>query len=271
MSHLEGKRIVIAGSQNIDKMSDIIVKYGGVPVVRSMQGLSFTDDQKVDEDVRNLIREGTDWAIFTTGIGFNALYNSAERLDMLPEFVETLKKAKVAGRGYRTIFNLKNAGIAPSVIADDGSIRSVANKLEHHDMTGKRVWIQLHGQPHSELIDVMKSQNVSDLQVSLPYYYEPPAEETLKQLVEELREGAVDAVCFTTRAQIGYLFDYVRTAGSLEEIKEAFEHKVLAVAVGKVTADGLREEQIKRIIVPELERMSGMILEIAKYQEISEA
>ena len=43
--------------------------------------------------------------------------------------------------------------------------------------------------------------------------------------------------------------------------------KTVATAVGKVTAEALREEAIERIVVPEHERMGAMIIELAHYFE----
>lgn len=37
------------------------------------------------------------------------------------------------------------------------------------------------------------------------------------------------------------------------------------VAVGKVTAEAIKEEGIERIIVPEHERMGAMIIELSRY------
>ncbi|GAE28884.1 uroporphyrinogen-III synthetase [Halalkalibacter hemicellulosilyticusJCM 9152] len=48
---------------------------------------------------------------------------------------------------------------------------------------------------------------------------------------------------------------------------ETLNDKVIAVAVGKVTAEALEEEGVTRIVYPELERMGAMILEVSRYVE----
>ncbi|MFC4099319.1 uroporphyrinogen-III synthase [Paenibacillus xanthanilyticus] len=265
MVTLNGKKIVIAGSQKIDEMSDLIRKQGGIPVVRPLQGLTYADEATVDEDLRRLIATGADWLVFTTGIGFAYFRERAEALGLLADFTTLLRGARVASRGYRTFAFLKNLGVQPEIIADDGSLRSVASKLEQIDLNGKRVWIQLHGQSHSELADFVRKRGVAELTLSLPYHYQPPEPEVLAEAVREIRAGEVDAVCFTTRAQIAYLFDYVKELGAKEEIIRQFDENVLAVAVGKVTATGLEEEGVRRVIVPDVERAGGMLVEIARY------
>ncbi|WP_425464459.1 uroporphyrinogen-III synthase [Paenibacillus oralis] len=75
----------------------------------------------------------------------------------------------------------------------------------------------------------------------------------------------MDAVCFTTAVQVRYFFQYVKNHGHYLEINERFRHRVLATAIGRITAEALKEEGIKRISAPENERMGAMIMELAYY------
>ncbi|MDF2790543.1 MAG: uroporphyrinogen methyltransferase, partial [Neobacillus sp.] len=45
----------------------------------------------------------------------------------------------------------------------------------------------------------------------------------------------------------------------------SFNSHILAVAVGKVTAEALREEGVEKMLVPEHERMGAMIMELSQY------
>nr|WGE07326.1 hypothetical protein P5658_21495 [Bacillus subtilis] len=45
-------------------------------------------------------------------------------------------------------------------------------------------------------------------------------------------------------------------------MKKVFEERAIAAAVGKVTAEALREEGITRLLAPEIERMGAMIVEL---------
>ncbi len=265
---LKGKRIVIAGSQKTAEMSEIIMRQGGTPIVRPMQGIAYASEDELRADVERMIEDRTDWYMFTTGIGLETLRKRAEQDGHEKAFLEVLAAAKVVSRGYRTFGFLRNMGIQPVVTADDGSLRNIVEKLSAFDLGGQRVWLQLHGLPDSELLDYAKDAG-ADVRVTLPYRYQRPDPDTLITLVRELKDGAVDAVCFTTRAQIQYLFDYAKELGIDEELRNIFAERVLPVAVGKVTAEGLLEEGLgqERIIVPNTQRMGGMVIEIANYYE----
>jgi uroporphyrinogen-III synthase len=61
------------------------------------------------------------------------------------------------------------------------------------------------------------------------------------------------------------LFDYARAHNIVPAIKAAFNGRVRVVAVGRVTAEALREEGIGLVISPESERMGAMIIELVHY------
>ncbi|XYY60315.1 hypothetical protein ACNSPU_06395 [Bacillus velezensis] len=42
---------------------------------------------------------------------------------------------------------------------------------------------------------------------------------------------------------------------------------MLAAAVGKVTAEAIRDEGVKRVLAPDIERMGAMIIELSRYYE----
>lgn len=264
---LHNKKIVIAGSQKTEEMAEIIERRGGIPLVRSLQGLTDSDPVEVEEDVKRFIQQGADWFVFTTGIGFEAMIQAAERLNAVSEFEERLKETKIACRGYKTNTFLSKSGIHPVVCDDDGTIASMIEKLEVFDFTDQKVWIQLHGELSSQLYQFIQSKGSMDVQLVLPYRYHAPEQETLASIMNDLIQREVDAVCFTTRVQVGYLFDYAREQGREDEVKSVFEQDVLAAAVGKVTAEALRDKGISRIIVPDKERMGALIVEIAHYYE----
>jgi uroporphyrinogen-III synthase len=81
----------------------------------------------------------------------------------------------------------------------------------------------------------------------------------------EIVEGAVDAVCFTTAVQVRYFYQFAKNNGYYLEINESFRKRVLAASVGKVTAEALKEEGVRRILAPESERMGAMIVELSHY------
>ena len=52
-----------------------------------------------------------------------------------------------------------------------------------------------------------------------------------------------------------------------KRIAAGIRKHVLAAAVGKVTAEAIRDEGVKRVLAPDIERMGAMIIELSRYYE----
>lgn len=264
---MKDKRIVIAGSRKTDEMSLIIEKRGGIPIVRSLQGLTMFEEDLLEEPLRRFAEQGADWIILTTGLGSESVVGAADKLGIGQAVLERMSQAKIAARGYKTSAFLKRTGLQAVVSDDDGTVQGLMDNLSAHHFEGQRVWIQLHGEPAPELSRFLENKGAAHVESVLPYRHVPPATATLDLLMTELVEGSVDTVCFTTAVQVHYLFKYAIGTGRKEQLLNAFEQHVVAAAVGKVTAEALKEYSVKRIVVPEIERMGALIIEIARYYE----
>ncbi|MFC5647659.1 uroporphyrinogen-III synthase [Paenibacillus solisilvae] len=263
---LEGKRVVITGSRKIRELSEIIARQGGEPIVRSQQGLLVLQEQDVECHLFQLLESGTDWAIFTTGTGLEALLEQAERIGIRDRLLDMLRCSKVGARGYKTFALLKQHGIQPIVMDEDGTTKGLIHALQGYEYAGQGVAIQLHGEPMPELVSFFEGRGAV-VRAILPYKHVAPVKEVSRRLSREIEEGSVDAVCFTTAVQVRYFFQYANNHGHYLEINESFRNWVLAVAVGRVTAEALKEEGVKRVLAPENERMGAMIVELAHYYQ----
>lgn len=261
---LEGKRIVITGSRKIKELSEIIQRQGGIPVVLPQQGTLLLVEDEVQRDLVQLIESRTDWIIFTTGTGLEALLDQAERIGVRSQLLDIVKQSKVGARGYKTFAMLKKLGLKPIVIDDDGTTQGLIRELRAYDFVGQRVTIQLQGEPMPSLVAFFKMKGAA-VKTILPYRHVPPDDVVSRQLYQEITDGSVDAVCFTTAVQVRYFYQFVKQIGYDSEITESLNNRVLAAAVGKVTAEALKEEGVKRVLVPESERMGAMIVDLSNY------
>ncbi|WP_026575093.1 uroporphyrinogen-III synthase [Bacillus sp. UNC438CL73TsuS30] len=261
---LLGKRIAIAGSRKTEEISTLIKKQGGIPLVRPLQGTVLLSEKEVEPDLQRFVRDGADWVIFTTGMGTNTLYELAKKLDVENEFLQIIRQAKAASRGYKTLSSLKELGVNPIAVDQDGTTRGLIQSLEGFDFSGKKVMVQLHGEQAPTLTKFLEDRGAIVTKL-LPYKHIAPETETVTTICDELLANKLDAVCFTTANQVRSLFDFAKGKGLVDEIVTAFQSNTLAVAVGKVTAEALKEEGVTRVIVPENERMGAMVIELSRY------
>lgn len=264
--NMRGKRIVLCASRKLEEMTTLIEKQGGIAIVRPAQGILFSKEGELEDEIRAVIAMRPDWFIFTTGIGVETLLEAAERGKVKEEWVKTIQHANVAVRGYKTAAALKKIGVAPVAASDDGTTKGLIRSLNEYSFAGKKVIVQLHGTTSPTLKEFLEENHAIYTEL-LPYRHVAPDPEVLEKLYEEVIHRKVDAVCFTTEVQVRFLFSFVKEQKDIEWFRQSFNEHVIACAVGKVTAEALYEEGIVRVVAPELERMGAMIVTLSRYFE----
>ncbi|OKP85399.1 uroporphyrinogen-III synthase [Paenibacillus helianthi] len=261
---LQGITVALAGPRKAEEMAKLVQNMGGTALHRPAQGTVFLDDEALREGITAWTAHPPDLAILTTGMGLEALFDMALQMKLEDRFLGVLSAAPIAARGYKTVNALKKRGLQPEVRDDDGSTAGVIRGLKGWDLRGKSVVVQLHGDPAPHLVSWLKDAGASVLQVE-PYRHTPPEPGALALLYDDIAQGRVDAVAFTSAPQFRFLAQYAREQGTLQELVQAFADKVLAVSVGRITSESLKDEGITRIVMPEHERMGSMFVELGKY------
>ncbi|MDH6371141.1 uroporphyrinogen-III synthase [Paenibacillus sp. PastF-3] len=261
---LKGFTVALAGPRKSEEMAKLVQNMGGTALCRPAQGTVFLDDEALEEGLNSWISDPPYLVILTTGMGLDALFQTAERLNIAERFLEVLSGSIIAARGYKTVNALKKRGLTPEVRDDDGSTIGLIRGLQSLDLQGKEVVLQLHGDPAPRMLEWLQEAGANTRQV-LPYRHTLPEPGELERLLTEIIEGKIDAVAFTSAPQFRFLSQFAREQGKLEEMLKSFEDKVLAVSVGRITSEALKEEGVQRIIMPEHERMGSMIVELGKY------
>ncbi|MGQ8875493.1 uroporphyrinogen-III synthase [Paenibacillus sp. TSA_86.1] len=262
--HLAGVRVALTGPRKSKEMSLLVEKMGGIPLVRPAQGTVFLDDRNIRDGLVSWISNPPDWAVFTTGMGLDALFDMAEDMDMAGQFRSVLSEAGIAARGYKTVNALKKLKLIPLVRDDDGSTDGLIREFGSHDLAGKKVMLQLHGETAPKLVRWLEEQGSVVRQV-LPYRHVPPEEAELERLLNEITQHQLDAVAFTSGPQVRFLTEYAASQSKLEQMLTAFKEGVVPASVGKVTANAMREEGIEALVVPEDEKMGALIVELGRY------
>lgn len=261
---LEGKRVALTGPRRSQELGKLVENLGGVPLYRPAQGTVILDDIDLRNGIISWINSPPDWSIFTTGIGLEALFDLAEDMGVAGQLWDILRENKIAARGYKTANALKKRQLTIQVRDDDGSTEGLIRELSAYDLNNRSVMLQLYGDPNPRLVAWLEEQGASCKQI-LPYRHIAPPEGELEQLLNDVIEGRVDAVTFTSGPQVRFLMEHAKKQGKLDELLQALEGPVIAVAVGKVTAQGLFEAGVPRVVAPKEERMGSMMVELARY------
>ncbi|CAM4279293.1 uroporphyrinogen-III synthase [Paenibacillus tarimensis] len=264
MARLEGITVAVTGPRKAEDMSRMIEKFGGRAVIRPAQGTVFVDDSQIEEQLKGLIADPADWLVLTTGVGTEALLNKASQLGLEEDFMAALRQMKLAARGYKTVNVLRKLELTPAVRDNDGTTAGLLEEMAPYELQGKRVALQLYGDPAPRVTGALAARGALCEEL-LPYQHIPPEDSVVGQLIEEIVGAKVQAVAFTSTVQVRYVMQSAAQQGMLDAMLAAFDDGVLAVAVGKVTAEALYEEGVKRVLFPEEERMGSMIVAMSRH------
>ena len=159
--------------------------------------------------------------------------------------------SKIARLPYREVLKaLKEAGLPPHAVGD-GTSKSLLPLLPQ----GRGVAaLQLYGKPLPLLENALAERGYRVLPL-MPYRHLPDPEGILR-LEEALLRGEVDALAFVAAIQVEFLFEGAKDPKAL---REALNTRVKALAVGRVTADALREWGVKPFYVDETERLGSLL------------
>jgi uroporphyrinogen-III synthase len=109
--------------------------------------------------------------------------------------------------------------------------------LRSLELRGRRVGMQLYGtEPNLPLQDYLRKAGASALIVAPYVYGEGVTHEAIRGLINELADGRVDAIAFTSKQQIERLF----RALPAETVRAALARTAVA-AVGPVVAQTLSD------------------------------
>lgn len=260
MNGLAGKKIGVAAVRAAKEISLLIEKQSGTPVILPIQGRQRLNEDISSQNITDFLAESFDWAIFTTGIGARTLTDSAESIGLQSRYIDKLKETNLAVRGSKTMKWIKEHGLEPVHVSEDGTMNNLLAALaeEYEGKSPQRIFLQAYDQDDDKLKSILEEKGHS-VYLSRPYSYEKPDSLVVDQLKQSIIAQSLDAIVFTSKTQVRNIF---ADTGQSQELVNAFNDRVLAVAVGKVTAQELESNGINQVLQPEHQKMGAMIVAI---------
>ena len=187
--------------------------------------------------------------ILLTGEGLRRILSciGQHEPELRAEFVASLGRVRKVTRGPKPAKVLRELGMKPQIAAERPTTAGVIASLRSLDLRRRHVGVQLYGtEPNRPLTDFLSGAGATVATVA-PYVYADAADEdAVRALTDELRAGRVDAIAFTSSAQIERLI----AIASEEGARGALANTVVA-AIGPVVADTLRRHGIAARLMPE--------------------
>ena len=250
---LAGRVVALPETRELDRLAELLETEGArawrCPLVAI---LDAPDPRPIDAWLDELIAGRLTDVVFLTGEGVRRLFAVAERGGRREEAVAALGRVRKITRGPKPARALKELGLGPDLAAAVPTSRGIMDELGSLDLRGRHVGVQLYGEePSHELRAFLEARTGTAVPVVAPYVYAPASDAArVIELIGELTAGRVDAIAFTSAAQVDRLFGVAGESGLDAALERAWP-QVKVAAIGPVAVETLRKRGVQATIVPE--------------------
>lgn len=192
-----------------------------------------------------------DLVVFYTGEGIQRLTRFAESADLRDRFISALQRTPLVTRGPKPARALRALQVRPEHPAAAPTTDGVMETLAGLELAGRSVGVQLYGAlPLPRLMQFLERRGARADCVA-PYIYSSESDDSaVGSLIARLADGSIDAIAFTSKAQVERLLNVAEKSGNRAPLLEALGRIVVA-AVGPVAAAELEEAGVAVDVQPE--------------------
>lgn len=143
---------------------------------------------------------------------------------------------ELLARGPKVKGSIRAAGLTEHWSPSSESMAEVLDRLLEEGVEGRRIAIQLHGEPLPGFVESLRAAGAEV--VGVPVYRWMPPEDIgpVDRLLDAAVSRGLDAVTFTSAPAAASLLNRAEERGLLPELLAALHHDVLPACVGPVTA-----------------------------------
>jgi uroporphyrinogen-III synthase len=250
MEPLADRVIAVAETRELDVFAALLERRGArvlrYPLV---QIIDAPDPQPVLEWLRSFTQGSCDDLIVLTGEGLRRLLRCIERHEppLREAFLTALGAVRKITRGPKPARALRELGLTSDLPAPVPTTAGIIECLRGTPLHGRRIGVQLYGgEPNLALIEFLETAGATVSSVAPYRYADGPAAAAIDELLTRLCAGQIDAIAFTSKAQVERLF----AAASADLVRAALASTNVA-AVGPVVAATLAAHGVVVRTMPE--------------------
>jgi len=238
---LQGRRIAVPESRELDLFVDMLERYGAVAVRCPLVSVHDVEEAAPVQAWLMRLAEGQhDDLILYTGEGLSRLLGFARRGGIEAEVIAGLRRTRKIARGPKPAKVLRSIGLSPDVMAEQPTTAGLIATLSMLDLNGSRVGVQLYPGGEDLLTGFLQEAGAKPDPVLCYRYASDEEDERVARLIHELVTGEINLIAFTSTAQVRRLREVARQGGRASELDAAMQ-RVLIAAIGPVTAQAVEE------------------------------
>ncbi|AWS42599.1 uroporphyrinogen-III synthase [Streptosporangium sp. 'caverna'] len=238
----------------------------GARVVRApaIRLVPLAEDAELLAATRASLSAPIDDVVVTTGVGFRGWMAAAEGWGLSADLTAHLTDARLLTRGPKARGAVRAAGLTDFWTPSTESCEEVKQHLLAQDLRGRRIAVQLHGEPLTGFVAELREAGAEVIEV--PVYRWLPYRDTspLRRLISQAISGGVDAVAFTSAPAVLAMLNAARADGLEDALIAAFAGPVVAACVGPVTAGPLEARGVPTVL-PDRARLGALARTLARH------
>jgi uroporphyrinogen-III synthase len=205
------------------------------------------------------------FAVLTTGVGVRAWFDAADALGIGDTLVEVLRDAVVLARGPKAAGAALTAGLAVAWQAPDARTDQLVDHLGAMGVEGERVAVQLDGRAEPVLADALARIGAQVVPVPVYRWALPDPVDAGRRLLDQVCDGAVDALTFTSAPALLNALDIAHAMGRRDALLAALRGTCALVSIGSVCTDTARAQGIEPAVEPPRPRLGAMVMALARH------
>ncbi|MGN6607631.1 MAG: uroporphyrinogen-III synthase [Jatrophihabitans sp.] len=224
----------------------------------------LADDTQLLEATKRTLAGDVDLVIATTGIGFRGWLDAADTWGLGEQLLDSMGRATILARGPKARGAVRAGGLREAWSPESESSTEVLRYvLDNVPLSGRRVAVQLHGEPLPDLVQALTAAGADVIEVPV-YRWVPPADEApLRRLIDQVAGGSIDALAFTSAPAAVNFLRTADDAGVLDGVLGALHDQTVCVAVGPVTAAPLERAGVP-VRQPARARLGALVREVVE-------
>ncbi|MBA2949480.1 uroporphyrinogen-III synthase [Streptomyces himalayensis] len=256
---LAGFTVAVTAARRADELGALLQRRGASVVhAPALRIVPLADDSELLAATKDVIDQRPDVVVATTAIGFRGWVEAADGWGLGEALLDRLRGVELLARGPKVKGAIRAAGLTEEWSPSSESMAEVLDRLLGEGVDGRRIAVQLHGEPLPGFVEALREGGAEV--VGVPVYRWMPPEDIapVDRLLDLAVSRGVDALTFTSAPAAASLLSRAETRGRLPELLAALHHDVLPACVGPVTALPLQAHGIDTV-QPERFRLGPLV------------
>lgn len=261
---LSGFTVGVTAARRREELAAMLERRGARVVLGpAIRIVPVQDDGELLAATRACLAAPLDFVVATTGIGFRGWLEAADGWGVADALRQRLAAARIFARGPKARGAVRAAELVDEWSPESESSQAVLDRLLGEDLAGKRIAVQLHGEPQLRFASALRAAGAEV--VEAPVYRWVMAEDRapLRRLIEMTIARQVDALAFTSAPAVASTLRYSRGEGLDDALIDALRSDVLAICVGPVCAAPFSAAGVSAVF-PERARLGALVRTVAE-------